>query len=149
MGLSQAEHTNPVLLERVGHDPSDQEAWETFVAHYGPTTQLWCRQRGLQAADADDVTQDVLLRLSRALRKFTYDPSRTFRGWLRSVTEHALSDFFADRKRKPGVGSGDDCGLAVLETAQAHDDLPALLNEEFTRAVVSQACAIVCARVAP
>jgi DNA-directed RNA polymerase specialized sigma24 family protein len=148
MQRTHSDETNVRLLARVGQDPIDQAAWEAFVAYYGPTIQLWCRKRGLQASDADDVTQDVLLRLSRTLRKFSYDPSRTIRGWLRLVTEHAFSDFFAERKRKPGVGSGDDRGLAVLETAQAHDDLPALLNEEFTRAVVSQACAIVCARVA-
>ena len=53
--------------------------------------------RGLQPADAEDVTQDVLLRLSRALKMFTYDPSRTFRGWLRAVTLHALNDFAAER----------------------------------------------------
>ncbi len=137
MGRSPPEHTSPSLLERVGQDPRDQAAWEAFVAYYGPKIRGWCRERGLQAADADDVTQDVLLRLSRALRTFVYDPSRTFRGWLRCVTQHALSDFFNGRKRRPG----DDCGLAMLETAQARDDLAALLNEEFTHVLVSQACA--------
>jgi len=115
MGPAQSEHTSPELLGRVGQDPSDQEAWATFVAHYGPKIRGWCRQRGLQAADADDVTQDVLLRLARALRRFTYDPSRSFRGWLRLVTEHALSDYFAVRKRRRRSGGGDD-GLAALET---------------------------------
>jgi RNA polymerase sigma factor (sigma-70 family) len=149
MGSSQPGQTNPVLLERVGRDPSDHEAWATFVDYYGPKVHSWCRRRGLQLADAADVTQDVLLRLARALKTFTYDPSKTFRGWLRLVTEHALSDFFADRKRRPGAHSGDDRGLAVLETPQAHDELRTLLDEEITRVIVSQACAIVCARVEP
>ena len=142
------DHTDPKLLKRVGQDSSDQAAWGAFVAHYGPKIRAWCCQRGLQTADADDVTQDVLLRLSRSLQKFTYDPSRKFRGWLRVMTEHAVCDFFANRKRSPRA-LGEDRGLAALETAEARDDLLALLENEFTFAVVSQACAMVHARVEP
>ena len=82
MASIESEETSPTLLGRVGKDPGDQVAWAAFVACYGPKIRGWCRQRGLQPADAEDVTQDVLLRLSRALKTFTYDPSRTFRGWL-------------------------------------------------------------------
>ena len=148
MGSPNPDHTDPDLLRRLGQDSRDQAAWGAFVAHYGPKIRAWCCQRGLQAADADDVTQDVLLRLDRALRKFTYDPSRKFRGWLRVVTEHAVSDFFADQKRRPRA-RGEDRGLAALETAEAQDDLLALVENEFTDAMVIQACATVHARVEP
>ncbi len=149
MGRSPSEHTNVSLLGRVRQDPVDEGAWGAFVAYYGPKIQGWCRKRGLQAADADDVTQDVLLRLSRALRTFVYDPSRSFRGWLRLVTQHAISDFFAHRKQRPDAGSSDDLGLAALDSAHAHDELLAFLDEEFTRVMVSQACELVRARVEP
>jgi RNA polymerase sigma-70 factor (ECF subfamily) len=148
MGSPNSEHTNPELLKRVGQDPRDQAAWGAFVAHYRPKIRAWCFQRGLQAADVDDVTQDVLLRLTRALRKFTYDPSRKFRGWLRVMTEHAVSDFFADRKRRPRA-RGEDRGLAALATAEAQDELLALVENEFTIAVLVQASATVHARVEP
>jgi RNA polymerase sigma-70 factor (ECF subfamily) len=148
MGSPESEHTNPTLLKRVGQDPIDQAAWEAFVAYYGPKIRAWCCQRGLQAADADDVTQDVLLRLARALRKLNYDPSRTFRGWLRVVTEHALSDFFEGLKRRRRAG-GEDGRLAALETAEARDDLLAQVKDEFTHVVMSKACATVHARVEP
>jgi RNA polymerase sigma factor (sigma-70 family) len=149
MGRPPSEHTNVSLLGRVGQNPVDEGAWGAFVEYYGPKIQGWCRKRGLQAADADDVTQDVLLRLSRALRTFVYDPSRSFRGWLRLVTEHALSDFFAHRNQRPSAGSSDELGLAVLDTVCARDDLLEFLNEEFTRVMVSQACEHVRARVEP
>jgi RNA polymerase sigma factor (sigma-70 family) len=148
MRPGESENTSPDVLKRVGQDPVDQAAWMAFVAYYGPKIRAWCSQRGLQAADAEDVTQDVLLRLARALRTFTYDPSRTFRGWLRVVTEHALADFFAARKRRPRAG-GEDSALLALATAEARDDLLALVSKEFTQVVVSQACAVVRARVEP
>jgi RNA polymerase sigma factor (sigma-70 family) len=140
--------TDPDLLRRLAEDSRDQAAWGAFVAHYGPKIREWCCQRGLQAADADDVTQDVLMRLTRALRRFTYDASRRFRGWLRMVTEHAVADFFADQKRRPR-GRGEDRGLAALETTEAQDELRALIEEEFTLAVIVQAYATVRARVEP
>jgi RNA polymerase sigma factor (sigma-70 family) len=142
-----SESTSPTLLGRIGNDPSDQIAWETFVACYGPKINSWCRQRGLQEADAEDVTQNVLLRLARALKTFTYDPSKTFRGWLRQVTEHALSDFFLDRKRRPGAGRGGDHVLEALETVQARDELMVGLEPEFAHEMVRQASIAVRARV--
>jgi RNA polymerase sigma factor (sigma-70 family) len=129
MKRTHSDETNVGLLERIGQNPSDQDAWETFVAYYGPKVRAWCRLRGLQPADADDVTQDVLLRLAHALRKFTYDPSRTFRGWLRIVTEHALSDFFADRKRRPGAGSG----MNVTAVFKAKSRVLAFIRREVKR----------------
>ena len=147
MSISESDETSATLLGRVGKDPGDRVAWEAFVACYGPKIRGWCRQRGLQPADAEDVTQDVLLRLSRALKTFTYDPSRTFRGWLRSVTQHALSDFASERRRRPGMGSGDDRVREVLGTVQARDELLARLEEQFDREVVAQACATVRSRV--
>jgi RNA polymerase sigma factor (sigma-70 family) len=149
MGRPPSEHTNVSLLGRVSQNPVDDRAWGAFVAFYGPKIQGWCRKRGLQAADAEDVTQDVLLRLSRSLRKFVYDPSRSFRGWLRMVTEHALSDFFSHRNQRPGSGSSDNVGTAVLDGLCARDDLLEFLNEEFTRVMVTQACEHVRARVEP
>ena len=65
MGSPKSELTSLTLLDRVGKDSSDHAAWGEFVAYYGPKIRTWCCQRGLQSADADDVTQNVLLRLAR------------------------------------------------------------------------------------
>src|SRR5437899_6570468 len=85
--------TSPTLLGRLRHAPTDQEAWSEFVDRYGPKIYAWCRQWGLQEADAEDVTQAVLLRLAERMRDFAYDVGKSFRGWLRTLTHHALSDF--------------------------------------------------------
>ena len=56
--------TSLTLLDRLRRDPKDQAAWSEFVARYGPRILQWCRGWGLQESDAQDVTQDVLLKLS-------------------------------------------------------------------------------------
>ena len=86
------------------------------------------------------MTQDVLLRLAQKLGTFQYDPSRSFRGWLRTVTQNALADFLADRKRQCS-GSGDDEVLEQLQSVQARDDLIEHLKDQFDAEIVAVACA--------
>jgi RNA polymerase sigma-70 factor (ECF subfamily) len=148
MEVDSTDPTSATLLYRVGLDPSDRVAWARFVDLYGSRIRGWCRRWGLQEADADDVTQDVLLRLARTLRTFQYDSSRSFRGWLRTVTQHALADFLADRKRQCR-GSGDDEVLDQLQSVQARDDLIERLKDQFDSEVVAVACARARARVEP
>ena len=93
---SEGSTTDVSLLLRLNHDPSDQAAWGQFVDRYG-AIYTWCRDWRLQEADARDVTQMVLAKLAVQLYRFTYDPSQTFRGWLRTLAMNAYRDWMADR----------------------------------------------------
>src|SRR5271163_4824129 len=105
MDRPSGSHTSPTLLGRLQQEPTDQAAWGQFVERYGRRIFTWCRKGDLQEADAEDVTQMVLVRLAQRMRTFAYDPSKTFRGWLRTLTQHAWSDFVAARQR--GGRAGD------------------------------------------
>src|SRR5438132_14128374 len=98
--------TSPTLLARLRHSPADQTAWGEFVDRYGPRIYAWCRHWRLQEADAQDVTQAVLVRLAEKMRAFAYDPQRSFRGWLKTLARHAWDDLRAARGRH-APGSGD------------------------------------------
>jgi RNA polymerase sigma factor (sigma-70 family) len=140
--------TSPTLLGRLRESPTDGAAWGSFVARYGPPTLLWCRKRGLQHADAEDVTQEILVRLARSLRSFSYDPSRSFRGWLRRVSQRALSEYFgalASEQR----GSGDSVVLEIVGSVEARGDLLARLEAEFDLELLDEAMARVRLRVEP
>jgi RNA polymerase sigma-70 factor (ECF subfamily) len=140
--------TSPTLLGRLGRVPTDQAAWAEFAERYGRKIYGWCRQWNLQQADAEDVTQQVLLKLAVAMRTFTYDPSKSFRAWLKTVTHHAWRDF-ADGRGRPGAGSGDTAVLERLQTVQARDDLVGELDGEFDRDLLDEAMARVRVRVQP
>ncbi len=148
MGVAHDSGTRITLLGRLRRDPGDQAAWAEFVEQYGPRIYSWCRRWGLQEADAQDVTQNVLLRLAQKLRDFSYDPTRSFRAWLKTLTQRAWSDFVEARKRG-GLGSGDSQVLALLGTLEAREDLLHRLNEEFDRELLEVAIAQVRLRVAP
>ena len=148
MGGANDSATRITLLGRLRRDPANQAAWGEFVEHYGGKIYQWCRKWNLQEADAQDVTQNVLLKLARKLREFTYDPSRSFRAWLKTLTHHAWSDFLESRGR-PGLGSGDSAVGQVLHAVEARDDLVKHLEEEFDRELLAEAMARVRLRVAP
>ncbi len=140
MKLDSIDPTSTTLLDRVGASPRDQVAWARFVGLYGPKIRVWCRRWGLQAADVEDVTQDVLLRLAQKLGAFRYDPTRSFRGWLHTVTHNVLAGFIADRKRQCS-GSGDEEVLKQLESVEARDDLVQHLKDPFDAEIMAMACA--------
>jgi RNA polymerase sigma-70 factor (ECF subfamily) len=138
--------THTSLLLRLRQAPPDQEAWAEFVDRYGRQIHAWCRRWGLQEADAQDVTQTVLLQLASKLQTFSYDPALRFRAWLKTLTHHAWSDFLA--AWRPGVkGSGDSKLEYLLDTVLARDELTARLQETFDQELLDLATSRVRARV--
>jgi RNA polymerase sigma factor (sigma-70 family) len=144
---NQSSRTSVTLLGRLRQDPKDQAAWNDFVARYEPKILQWCRGWRLQEPDAHDVTQAVLLKLSRLMETFAYDPSRSFRAWLKTLTHHAWRDLVAERKRA-GIGSGDSRMGEFFESLEAGDDLVRHMEEEFQRELMDQAVALVRPRLA-
>ena len=140
--------THVSLLGRLRRDPTNQAFWAEFVDHYGPKIYTWCRRWGLQEADAQDVTQNVLLKLADKMRTFTYDAAKSFRGWLRTLTHHAWSDYLESRAR-PGQGSGDSQVADMLNSIEARDELVRQLESEFDRELLEEAMTRVRLRVAP
>jgi len=139
--------TRVTLLTRLRQDPSDQAGWDEFVEHYGRHIYRWCRQWKLQDADAEDVTQDILVKLIEKLRAFTYDPSRSFRSWLKTVTHHAWRDFADSRHAQPAAG--DSQVQELMLTLEAREDLAQKLEEAFDLELLEAAKVRVRLRVAP
>src|SRR5262249_32966940 len=113
---------------------------------YGPKILQWCRRWHLQEADAQDVAQDVLLKLHGRMASFSYDASGSFRAWLKTLAHHAWRDLVNDRRRA-GIGTGDTRMAGLLNDLAAGEDLAGNLQEEFRRELLDQAMARVKARV--
>jgi RNA polymerase sigma-70 factor (ECF subfamily) len=148
MSAESLGRTSPSLLARLRDVERDQEAWAELVRRYGRQVLLWCRAWGLQDADAEDVAQTVLARLAEKMREFTYDPSRSFRAYLKTLTRYAWCDFLEGRDRH-GAGTGDSVVLERLKSLEARDDLGHRLEAEFDREVLEEAMERVRGRVEP
>jgi RNA polymerase sigma-70 factor (ECF subfamily) len=139
--------TSTSLLNRLRQSPLDQAAWSEFVARYGRRVHHWCRRFGLQVADAEDVTQTVLLKLLLAMQTFRYDPALRFRAWLKTVTHHAWQDLIRSR-RVVAVG-GQSAAEDPHKTLPARDELAARLEAEYQQELVERALERVRLRVQP
>jgi hypothetical protein len=104
MTSSFEDRTSSTLLARV--HAGDPGAWADLVRRYTPLIYQWCRAWRLQEADAQDLTQEVLIKLTRRMRQFHYDPARSFRAYLKTLARYAWCDLLADGRR-PGAGGGD------------------------------------------
>jgi len=134
------------LLTQLRQDPSDQAGWEAFVERYGRHIYRWCRQWKLQDADAEDVTQNILVKITQKIGGFAYDPSRSFRGWLKTVAHHAWRDF--ENGRRAQSVAGDRQAEELMPTLAAREDLAQKLEEAFDLELLEAAKARVRQRVA-
>ena len=113
--------TRPSLLVRI-RDAKDHQAWADFVRLYSPLVYRYARRRGLQDADAADVTQEVFQTVTRSISHFEYDRRHgSFRAWLFAVTRSRVCDLLASRARQ-AQGSGDTGVLRFLEKEYSAQD---------------------------
>ena len=113
--------TRPSLLLAI-RDAQNNAAWEQFIDLYTPLVFTHCRGRGLQEADAADVSQEVMRAVAAAIRRFEYDRARgAFRTWLLTVTRSKLNNFFSSHARIP-VAVGDTAMQEKLENVPPPDE---------------------------
>lgn len=135
--------TRPSLLVRL-RDSRDEPAWEEFVAVYTPLIDRVARSRGLQEADAADLTQDVFRAVAGAIERWDLDPSRgSFRGWLFRIARNLAINLLAARKRHE-QGSGDSEVLEKLHRLPAPEaEETVVFDAEYRRSLFQRAAELV------
>jgi RNA polymerase sigma-70 factor (ECF subfamily) len=118
-GSAASDSTSSSLLERVKvHDP---EAWQRLCALYGPLIYRWCRQVGLQQADAADVSQEVFRTVANRIAEFEIGRPGGFRTWLRTITRNKIGDHLR-RERQELRGRGGTTAHNGLHQVEASPD---------------------------
>jgi RNA polymerase sigma-70 factor (ECF subfamily) len=120
--------TSSDLLSRIRRQ--DHEAWQRFVALYGPLVYGWCRRAGVDATDASDVVQDVFAKVFTAIGEFRHDRAGdTLRGWLRIICRNKLNDHFRRRAGRPAAAGGTDAKMFMAEIAEVESDQSIVVTE--------------------
>ena len=137
-------HTTPVSLLQRLREPDQPEAWERFVDLYTPLLYYWTRRLGLQPQDAADLVQEVLTTLVQKLPQFTYNPRKSFRAWLRTVTLNRWHDLQRQRTEQPLPGNAP--AFANLAVADQTDFLE---EHEYRQHLIRRALQIMQADFQP
>ncbi|MEM7456201.1 MAG: sigma-70 family RNA polymerase sigma factor [Planctomycetota bacterium] len=124
--MGDQQQTRHSLIIRL-KDEENVRAWQEFAEIYQPLIYSLARRKGLQEADAYDLTQEVLTRVAGSIDRFDPNPSRgSFRGWLATITRNLVIEFFRKGKRLPRTGSREEI-QSLLENAPA----PNIETSEF------------------
>jgi RNA polymerase sigma-70 factor (ECF subfamily) len=132
--MSPSPDTRPSLLLRLA-DRADQAAWQEFARIYSPVVYRLALRCGLQHADAEDLSQQVLATVAGAIDRWQIDPERAkFRTWLHRVAQNQIIN--ALTRAAPDRAAGGSTEFAALgnQAAQSADDTD-LVRLEIRREV--------------
>ena len=126
--------TRASLILRL-RDAADVAAWDEFTEIYSPIVFRLARRHRLQAADADDLVQEVLAAVARSVAGWLERDDRgTFRAWLFRIARNNTIDFLTRRKHRPWATGGDDTERDLEEIADL-DDMSSDFDIEYRREV--------------
>jgi RNA polymerase sigma-70 factor, ECF subfamily len=100
--------TRPSLILRI-RDPQDAQAWDEFCQIYRQVVYQMAIARGFQSADADDLTQQILMSVSHAIERFEMEPGRAkFRTWLKAIAKNAMINALTRNREWHRVNSAEE-----------------------------------------
>ncbi len=107
----------------IGARSANPNAWVIIVTRYSPKIMTWMLLAGVDSSDAPDLLQDVWRSVLMSLKNFRREkPDDTFRGWLRTIAQRRIADYFESRSQQPR-----NLPLDQLESIQSQN----LLTEEI------------------
>ena len=140
--------TRVTLLGRLRAAPDDPAAWSEFVALVWRQDLRLVPRLGTPGVRRPGRDPGGLPHLSVRMHEFRYDPSRSFRAWLKTLTHHAWQDYL-EKQRRPGRGSGSESVMERLAAVEAQDDLARGWPRPSIRSCSKEAAARVRLRVEP
>jgi len=130
--------TRKSLIRALGHANDNypggwEQAWADFLLCYYPFIRGWCRR--WDAANADDLTQEVLLQLVRKVGKFDPAKGTRFRGWLKKVVRNAVITAYRAKTRQVlPLETVDMAKVAAKTPDEIPDEALASLDRELEMA---------------
>ena len=107
-----------------------------FVQLYSPLLLYWAARQGFHEADAEDLVQEVLVKLVRELPAYERREGQSFRGWLFRVTVNQCRDFRRRKATRPLPGDEGLSGVSAPSVAE-------LAEAEYRRLLVRQALELI------
>ena len=137
--MTQPPKTRFSLIGRL-HDATDSDAWTEVVQIYQPMIQRIAQRRGLQYADAAEVTQEVLARIANSIKRWNPDPGKgSFRGWLYRMTRNLTIDHI--RKNKSQTRGNLEAHFDLNQIADPNDEDSREFQIEYERQLFNWAAA--------
>ncbi|MBM3967163.1 MAG: sigma-70 family RNA polymerase sigma factor [Planctomycetes bacterium] len=146
--MSEFPQTRFSLIAKI-KSKEDLDAWDQFVLIYRPVVYRMARRRGMQDADAQDLVQNVLIRVANAIDGWEkMVPETKFRHWLRKIARNTILTALSRRPKDVAVGGSEISDLFAGQ-AEAESLFERELATETEREHYLRAAAVVKKAVDP
>jgi RNA polymerase sigma-70 factor (ECF subfamily) len=116
-------------------DPQGQQSWSEFDRRFRPILRGFAMKLGLNDADAEDVTQEALVRFVKYYRQGKYDRSRgRLSSWLIAIAQNCIFDL-----RQSRAGRREHRGESAIADLSETNSLEAIWSEESRRVILEHA----------
>lgn len=113
----------------------DVVAWDEFAALYGPVVYRVATSLGFQAADAENLVQEVFLAVAKSVSAWLEREDRgRFRAWLLRIARNEAVDMLTERATRP-LGRDGSAAEQILANMPARGELSSALDGEYERSV--------------
>ena len=127
--------TRASLLLRLPN-AADLVAWDEFVSLYAPCVFRVVTRAGLQQADAENVLQEVLLRVAKSIELWLNRSDRSgFRPWLLRIAKNETINLLTRKPTRPFEVAGHSVGANLEFLVDDHSDLTTAIDTEYEREV--------------
>lgn len=128
------EATRASLILRL-RSAEDVAAWDEFVGIYTPVIFRVATNRGLQAADAENLVQEVFLAVANSVATWLERDDRgRFRAWLLRIARNEAVDMLTGRTTRP-LGLDGSAGDRLIANMAGRDELSSAFELEYERTV--------------
>ena len=154
MSSSENNPTRRSLLSRL-KNWDDQESWRDFFETYWKLIYQVAIKAGLPDAEAQDVVQETILAVARAMPDFKYDRTLgSFKNWLLVITRRRITDYLRKQRRQvevvaPAADPDGRTDLVERVADPSGGDLDAIWEQEWEEKLTAMAIARVKKQVEP
>ena len=119
----------------------DVAAWDEFTSIYAPVIFRVATSRGFQAADAENLVQEVFLAVANSVAKWLRREDRgKFRSWLLRIARNEAVDMLTRRATR-SLGHDGSAAEQILAEVPGRDEYCSALDLEYERSVFRWATA--------
>ena len=131
--------TSKTLLDKIAS--GDEISWDEFYLKYAPIVKALAKFKGLNAVDADDICQQVMMQFFKQSKTFKFDPNiAKFRTYFGLIVNSKICSYFRNSKENPT----DD-----MEWIPVDAETETLFMDEWRKTVLKEAEQELKQRVAP
>jgi RNA polymerase sigma-70 factor, ECF subfamily len=115
---------------------SDVAAWDEFVSLYSPSVVRVAARLGLQTADAENVLQEVLLRVAKSIDQWLDRTDRGgFRPWLLRIARNETINLLTRKATRPFAPVLSGLGSNLEQLPDPSDELATAIDLEYEKEV--------------